>query len=239
MRIVHFVLMVVVLGASIIISAVPVQANTTYMTVAADPSGRFLNPLTFIENGSVVNVYTGVMQSTLGGGATFASLSLNPFASLAFGIQYTDNAVLPSDPSAQALSANIGRAAWLYVTEMPLVNASANKPRDAAALQLAIWDVMVDGGNGLAAGSIQSAAGQNAATQAVYTQAAAWITASVGQSSNVATVLINTGGAGAAQPLITASGALNAGSTPEPSSIVLLSSGLLLVGIAFRKRSAL
>jgi hypothetical protein len=235
MRMVRARRLLPILGLLLGIAAIPALANTTYMTAAADPTGRYLNPLTFIQNRSIASSYAGAVQATLGGGSTFAAFSLNPFVGLTFGTQYIDNAVLPSDATAQALSTNIGRAAWLYVTEISVVNAASNKAVAGAALQLAIWDVMVDGGDGLSAGQIRSASGQNSTTQAVYTQAAAWITASSGKTSNTATVLINGGGA---SPLITASGALNAGSTPEPSSVLMLGSGLLLLGIAVRKRSA-
>jgi hypothetical protein len=235
MRIVRLVLAVVLFVAFVL--AVPARANTTYMTVAVDPSGRYLNPLTFLENGVVTNGYAGVIQTTFAGGATFDALCLDVFTNINPNTTYVVNTLTPNSPTAQSFSANVGRAAWLYVTEMPLVNASANKSAQAAALQLAIWDVMTDNGDGLSAGRIQGATGQNAATQAIYSQASAWIAASAGQGSNVAAVLINIGGPTVSQTLITSSGALSAGSTPEPGSLALMGSGLAAFGMLFRKRA--
>lgn len=56
-----------------------------------------------------------------------------------------------------------GAAAWLMQTFLPVVNAAMGSTRqiDGAALQLAIWDTIHDGGDGFAIGRVRSTGNTN------------------------------------------------------------------------------
>lgn len=125
------------------------------------------------------------------------------------------------------------RAAWLMQTFLPLV-ANANQ---AAGLQVAIWDVVHDGGDGLAAGSIQ--AGNT--TAAVVTLADQYVTASEGQSTTLGSVFQHVDGPKAKQQLMSANSFVPAAiglPIPEPASYLVVGGGLFLLGLVRRKRSA-
>jgi PEP-CTERM motif len=95
-----------------------------------------------------------------------------------------------------------------------------------AALQLALWDVVHDGGDGLDMGLMRSTA---SIPNDILTQAAAYITASAGQSSSNAVVWESVLGKTEGQQMI--------GQVPEPGTIGLLASGLALLGWKARRRS--
>ncbi len=77
-----------------------------------------------------------------------------------------------------------GRAAWIYDRYAADVETNAS----AASVQLALWDVVHDGGDGLGRGRIQLAA---SASGILRTVAEDMIDASAGQSSDRATILYN------------------------------------------------
>ena len=101
---------------------------------------------------------------------------------------------------------------------------------DGAALQIAIWDVVHDGGDGLSAGRIRSASNQNSNSTAAYTLATTWISESTGHAVNNVTIMINTAGTSQMQTLISYDGVL----TPEPGTI-LCGAGLAAI-VLFRRR---
>ncbi len=118
------------------------------------------------------------------------------------------------------------RAAWIYENYNPGVNTD----EAGAALQLALWDVVHDGGDGLSAGNVQLDPAGSASLRAV---ASAIVSASAGHSSSNATILYNTSFEGApAQTLITSFIA-----TPEPGTWLMMAAGLCLTGFGRRRRS--
>jgi hypothetical protein len=124
---------------------------------------------------------------------------------------------------------NGARAAWIY--EQNALTATTNFL--AAALQLALWDVVHDGGNGLNAGSVRLA---SSGSNSLRSAAEALINASIGHSSTNATILRNVSLAGnPAQALIT-SDRLYPQPVPEPGTWAMMLAGLGACGWQRRRR---
>jgi len=119
------------------------------------------------------------------------------------------------------------RAAWLFENYFQLTTYA----EQAVALQVAIWDVIHDGGDGLTSGNIQLDPTLEAA---LLPLANALVLASFGQSSMNATILYNTviSNGAPAQTLITSADAFD---TPEPGTVALTAAGLASLW-AFRRR---
>ena len=116
------------------------------------------------------------------------------------------------------------RAAWLFLN----FNSSAQDVVTGTALQLALWDVVHDGGNGLGAGFFQ--ASSSFISNAILAQAESYITASVGHSASAAVIYESANGRSDRQ--------LQIGEAPEPGTIALLASGLVFVGWKARRKKA-
>ena len=113
------------------------------------------------------------------------------------------------------------RLAWILENYAGGVNSNES----AQALQIAMWDIVHNGGDGLGMGSIQMAPG------AVRDAAEAIILASAGRSSLNATVFRNFD-LGTGSPVQTLIGA----PVPEPSGMVLLGLGFAGIGMIKRLR---
>jgi hypothetical protein len=133
-------------------------------------------------------------------------------------------------------TANLKRVAWLLNNYYP-TNAVTG-----AGLQLAIWDIMSDNGDGFTSGLVRKSTSNGNPTNAtVLADAIQYEALSVGKSSTNAVVYHNftiPGGA-PAQTLIglwpTDGGPI---ATPEPASIFMILGGLALIGLGrFRRGS--
>ncbi len=133
---------------------------------------------------------------------------------------YNSTLTLPSDYPGGA------RAAWIFENYAAGVTTNIA----GAALQLAVWDIIHDGGDGLSAGNVRLASSGSATLRS---NASAIITASAGRTSNNATILRNVSVAGVpAQNLITSTIA-----TPEPGTWLMTAVGLCFAGGLRRRRS--
>ncbi|MBL8241707.1 MAG: PEP-CTERM sorting domain-containing protein [Bryobacterales bacterium] len=124
---------------------------------------------------------------------------------------------------------NGNRAAWVVDTYTPGLDTNA----EAAALQLALWDIIHDNGDGLTAGSIQLVA---TGWETLVADTQAIVTASLGQSSTNATILYTTALNGTpAQTLITRGVLVD---VPEPATWALLAAGGAFIAAHRRPSSA-
>ena len=125
------------------------------------------------------------------------------------------------------------RLAWMYSTYA----ASVTQGWEAAALQLAAWDVVLDSGNGFMSGRLQARSDTDAQ---VLARATSILGASVGQTDGGVTFFIPEQGPAYSQTLFGLSPIayeVAATETPEPSTYWLMGGGLLALGTWRRRRA--
>ena len=209
-----------------LLGASPCLATTLLYVVGEDTLGEniYIN-----ENGTVTQAWAGGLDINVGGtgdgsnGDARVVLCVQLTVSIGKG---TYDTVIDFADTTPFNTANLERAAWLVDHDYP------TSPVTGAALQLAIWDIMQDSGDGFNAGYVQAATGTHATDPTVLADAINYETISVGKATPLAYVYIDTTLGGAAvQDLI--------GQTPEPAAIVLMVSGLVLIGLSRLRRRAM
>ncbi|BDC48765.1 hypothetical protein F183_A10810 [Bryobacterales bacterium F-183] len=207
------------LSLSFLASATSAQASTLTYNGGGLGTGVDLK-----VNGSYESVFAGQLLITLDAKDSIA-FCVDLFAPLSRGSYST----ITGSPVTYT---NGNRAAW--IVENYGLNITTNAM--AAAVQLALWEVVHDGGNGLGTGIIRST---NSMSSSLKADANSIIAASLGKSSNNATILYNTFPSGLkAQTLIVYTPPTSA-EVPEPSSIAMLSIGVAGLGFGvYRKRKA-
>ncbi len=171
--------------------------------------------------------YAGVIQATYDGGPSFDLFCIDLFTSISYGV-WDSYTISPRSAFHEE------RAAWLYANVY--TPATINTPELGAALQIAFWDIVHDGGDGVDQGRIQRSASTSITLVNSWQQ---FLAASLGQTSQNASIYINSRGNTPAQSLI---GLRQGGNTPaaenvpEPGTFALLG-GALVFG-AWRARRA-
>lgn len=162
-------------------------------------------------NNQNTTIYAGQIGVRFDTGATALLFCADPFV----GLRLDTVAVTPLAGS----QVNQGeRLAWMFNSYVPSVTQSWQ----AAAFQLAAWDVATDGGDGFANGKIRSNSGTNAQ---ILAAASALVSASQGKSDDGGIFYQPTAGPRYSQTLFEAADH----SVPEPSTYLLMGAGLLVL----------
>jgi hypothetical protein len=215
--------------ASLLLGALVVLAQPAAAMVLGLNWGVGESPAHITYNGHSMNVWAGKLAAYSGG--TLGN-PLPPNDGHFFGYVYCvdlDHMIsLPTEyhvtESNTSTINNGARIAWLYKNYSPVATSSGV----AAALQLAIWEVLVDNGDGLNSGNFRYSGGLSSFAGS---QAQTMLAASLDKSESSARVLRATGPYG--QTMI-------APPVPEPTSLVLLALGVgfSVAGLVTRRRSA-
>jgi hypothetical protein len=187
--------------------------------------GTGLQPMSIKYDGATHNVYAGSLKGYFGG--QLGNNKLPPqdgtyFADL-FCVDLDHWITIPTEYDVQPLTTasltHGGQAAWLYQN---YISTAKNSGGTSAALQLALWDVVTDGGDGLDQGKFQyiSPAGDKSRGQATD-----MLMASAGRTATVS-YFKATGTYG--QSMI--------GPVPEPGSLGLLGVGLGILTFGLLRR---
>ena len=176
---------------------------------------------------NVRNANAGVGVLTVDSVTSLDLFCVNLFQGITLYQNYAAVSVSPA-----VYDADGGAAAWLMQTFLPSVDTAI----EGAALQLAIWDVIHDSGDGFASGRIRSTANTNAGVLALAGQ---WVAASHGQTATNAQVFTAAPNQRAFQQQMyltgcALSGNCGGGEVPEPGTLAMLALGGL--GILFGAR---
>ena len=172
-----------------------------------------------------VQVNAGIANLLIDGLFTVDAVCVDFFTLISNG-DYNVNLLGP-----QAIT-NGTRVAWMLHNTLASINTQSDaltKQKQAAGLQLAVWDIIHDNGDGFAAGRIQVAAGATPTDATVLFWANAFVGGTVGQSYPAGVVYENVGGLGVSQTLMS--------DAPEPSTYAMFFTGVALIGLSRRRRS--
>ena len=188
-----------------------------------------------LVDGHAVTEFAGAINIKLDG-IPFQAMCVDLFTGI--GIE-----AIPVNPFSPFTVNNAARAAWLFVNQFGSVTTAVN----GEALQLAIWDIIHDGGDGLSAGRVRASVGVGTPS-AVVAGANQYLSASVGQTSGLASVYISVNGPTYKQSLM--SNYLGTGGwtppsdqgspVPEPGGMGLSAIGMatLAAGMYWKRRRA-
>ncbi|HXN48547.1 MAG TPA: PEP-CTERM sorting domain-containing protein [Bryobacteraceae bacterium] len=204
------------------------------ITVTGVDNTRGVTSLLWIdEHGTPTNVYyAGVINLLLN--QTFQRDSLCAQLFVDIGLSTYNTTVMTPYAAEAEFGRNLEQAAWLVHKELPLVTTAD----EGAGLQLAIWDIVEDGGDGLTQGNVKASTDpSNPTDPTILGLAEAYEKESVGEGSNLAFVYVNTSFGGVpAQMLIGPEFGSGPVPTPEPSTLGLGGLGLVAASLLLRKK---
>jgi hypothetical protein len=197
------------------------------------------------EDGTNTQAYAGVIFITLtdsGHQYNRDTLCVDLFTPISAGVSYSTTLLTPNQVPGKHLS----RVSWLidnvllpaenssYTSLLPQVD-WVTTAAQGAGLQLAIWDIVHDNGDGFSAGRVRQANGGHTTNSQVLTWARTYETLSANKDSNLAYIYDNVilNGTTPAQmlagPLFTDGGP--APPVPEPSTFALGAGALAAIGL--------
>ena len=228
----------------------PALANTIIMPTGVDWSRG--EGLWIREDGVDTNAYFGgvIFLSISDGVQQWSrdSLCVDLFTDIYLGQQYGTTILTPSEVPGK----NLQRVSWLVdnallptqvsATSSALpVNQWVTTAAQGAGIQLAIWDIVHDGGDGFSSGRVQAVTDPAHPTDAsVLAWANLYESDSLGRSSNLAYIYQNVN-LGNGQPAQMLAGPLfldhGPAPAPEPVTLAMVGGALVVFGVAFRRRA--
>jgi hypothetical protein len=211
-----------------LLTVCPVVANTILVT-GVDSSLGLQQSIYLNENGAPTQIYWAGAIDISVDGYTRLVYCVDLFTDIYLATTYNTTMDFADTP-------NLQRVGWLLQNQVPVNQVQG------AALQLAIWDIMEDNGNGFGAGSVaQSTDLANPTNPAVLLLAQQYETVSAGQSSTSGIVYHNvTLNGTTVQTLMgTSTTVHNDGGpspNPEPATLILILGGLVMIAVSRLRR---
>jgi hypothetical protein len=163
---------------------------------------------------------------------------------LVYCVELNRNITVPGDYNTTmdfSDTASLERVGWLMQNDWPssptFGYTGVALQEHGAAFQLAIWDILTDNGNGFGtsttpSGTVSQSTDPNHPTDAnVLTYAAAYELLSAGQTSKYGVVYHNTDSNGITVQTLMGPTPDSGPSAPEPAAVILIFSGLALIGL--------
>lgn len=218
---------ILIVAALAALSVSSVKAETLHYVNSG--AGQNVNIITPYSTGKTV--FTGLMNVQVpdapsGMPTAFQALCVDLKNTVSQGDTYPVDLIPLPDAGLHGLL-NSGRAAYLYSTYA----AASLSNTEASGLQLAVWDILYDGGDGLNVGSFQA----TNASSGAQTHFNAYLVDSLGKSGTATWLRATTHPNNTRQDLI--GPAFNGNVIPEPSAIALLAAGGLPMLTVLRRRS--
>jgi len=202
----------------LLVSALGASAGSITLTGVNTNRGGNLR---FLVNGVEETHFAGIILGTYNGGPSQSMFCVDLFTSISLST-YSSEPRLPS-------STNELRATYLYVNYLAGVSSVAL----GQAMQLAIWDIIHDGGDGIDAGTIRRSSNTSNTVANAWTN---YLSASSGQSSTGASIYINFNGITPAQGLIGTLQPTAIPGIPEPATFLLVGGAMIGLGLYKRQR---
>lgn len=192
------------------------NAMTTMTYDASVPT--LFETINVMFDGQVRDIYAGQLGVRFNTGSSGVLFCADPFVTL------RTDAVDVNRLSASSINQG-GRLSWMYDSYASTIT----QGWQAAAFQLAVWDIVSDSGDGFGNGRIQAT---TATPSGVLSTAISLVTSSQGKSSNSGSFYQPIVGAQFSQTLFSASFQ----PVPEPGSYALIGAGLSVLGLMRRRR---
>ena len=221
-----------------------IAAADTIVATGVDTSAGEYN-VWINENGTDVDAFfAGVILIQLTDSAGVFNrdtLCVQLFTDICLNQTYGTSVVTPDEVGGGMLD----RVSWLVDNALPGILAAPDaptSPAQGAGLQLAIWDLVEDGGDGFSLGSVQQGSAANPTDSAVLNWAVTYENLALipGNTSNDAFVYVNVDlGSGAPAQMLEGPKFTDDGGPqpqPEPSTLLLAGTALTALGLVGRRK---